>query len=80
MPKKEVKTEGFVAFADFEFMGKKFKAGDPFVPPFNMKLDSEYDQFRKIERKGKLSRGTTFSVEVTNGKESDTKRAILPVE
>ena len=76
--KPEVKKEGFVAFADFEFQGHQFKVGDKFVPPFNLKVDASFDQFRKVE--SKKAKGTTFLLEVKKGSETDYVRAILPVE
>lgn len=77
--KQEVK-KGLVAFAEFEFQGHKFKIGDSFTPPFNMKQDATFDQFRNIEGKNKKPKGTTFTLEVKKGSEADFTRVILPVE
>ena len=77
--KQEVKKE-LVAFADFEFQGRQFKAGDKFAPTFNMKQDATFDQFRNVEGKNKKPKGTTFTLEVKKGNETDVVRVILPVE
>lgn len=77
--KQEVKKE-LVAFADFEFQGHQFKVGDKFVAPFNMKQDVTFDQFRKVEGKKSKPKGTTFTLEVKKGSETDFSRVILPVE
>ena len=77
--KQEVKKE-LVAFADFEFQGHQFKVGDKFVAPFNMKQDVTFDQFRKVEGKKSKPKGTTFTLEVKKGSETDFTRVILPVE
>lgn len=77
--KQEVKKD-LIAFADFEFQGHQFKVGDKFIPPFNLKIDTAFDQFRKVEGKNKKPKGTTFTLEVKKGNETDFVRAILPVE
>lgn len=77
--KKEVNKE-LVAFAEFEFQGHQFKVGDKFVPPFNLKQDATFDQFRKVEGKNKKPKGITFTLEVKKGSETDYTRVILPVE
>jgi len=77
--KQEVK-KGLVAFAEFEFQGHQFKVGDSFIPPFNMKQDETFDQFRKVEGKKVKPKGTTFTLEVKKGSETDYSRVILPVE
>jgi len=84
MPKKteviEVKNE-YTAYADFELLGKTFKVGEKFVPPFNFTLDKEFLDFRAVERKGKMPRGVVFTYPgaVVN-REQLINRAILPIE
>ena len=80
MADKQEAKKDLIVFAEFEFQGHQFKVGDKFVPPFNMKLDTAFDQFRKVESKNKKPKGTTFSLEVKKGNETDVVRTILPVE
>ena len=83
--KQEVKEEvkGFIAYADFEFRRKQYKAGDVFQPPHDVFPDPNLDDFRRVNSKKNPSRGRTFYYEIPSNdpeKDAEVKRVILPVE
>lgn len=87
--KQEVKSKSFVATADFE-IEKNFKVvlikqGDTFAIPEGWERDNEFEEFRKIDRKGARG-GIAFRVpypvldERGKPKYIDSRRVILPLK
>ena len=69
---QEVIQKAYKPTSDFELSGRLFKAGKKFTPPFDWEVDAPFMEFRAVERKGKLPKGTAFII--------SEKRVILPVE
>ena len=69
--KKAEQPKGFIAYAEFMFADKAYKAGDIFAPPAGVERDPMYDTFRTEKRRA-APVGVAF---VHNG-----KRVILPVQ
>lgn len=84
VPKKAVGAAGFVAFADFELLGKQYKAGDKFVMPEGWEHETAFDTFRSSESKSGRDLGAAFIVlgEIINRKtgERAIRREVLPVK
>lgn len=88
--KQEVRE--FVAFADFEWGGKQYEEGDPFVPPSGFERDVNFEQFRNMDnlKRPGLVQGVPFLYQVkvaehrnaeTGKMEAvmDSRRVVLPV-
>jgi hypothetical protein len=92
---KTTKQVEFVAYADFDWSGKHYEAGDAFSP-VDMVRDAHFEAFRNAENKKKLQGDTsklgipfTYEKEVAKQRNPetdrmepviDTFRVILPVQ
>lgn len=78
---KEEKPQGFKVYADFDFRGKQYKAGDIFTPPADVIPDANMDEFRRVSSKKILAKGRAFYYEIPRKKEEpEIYRVVLPVE
>lgn len=68
--KKAEQRSGFIAYAEFTFADKAYKAGDIFAPPAGVARDPE--PLQSTAKRRAAPSGVAF---VTNG-----KRVILPVQ
>ena len=80
----EVQKGEYVAFADFSVGRKDFKAGDAVRLPEGYELDAAANQFRNVERKGKMPKGLVFKYPTgvinKETREEEYKSTILPIE
>ena len=84
MARKKVQIDSdLIVFAEFEFEGKHYKAGDVFVIPSGVAFDEAFTEFRNLDRKEGAKAGLAFSkpgeIIDKETKERDVKRFILPV-
>lgn len=75
---------GLFAYAAFELDGVRYEAGDEFTPPANWTRDTDYDEFRGIQRKGGADLGIAFTVpgEILDRKTGERvyRREVLPLK
>ena len=71
------------AYAEFEFRGKKYKAGDEFAPPSDLTPDTSYDELLRTGLKEAAQKGKAYFEEIKPRKrdeDSTVIRYIFPVE
>jgi hypothetical protein len=77
MPEMKDKTvKGLIAYADFTFADKAYKAGEIFALPAGMVRDAAFDEFRAIEKKN-AEEGQQIGLAFTT---KEGKRVILPLQ
>lgn len=89
-PAAEVLENAYRVYAEFEFKGKSYKAGDVFTLPEGVTEDKVFTEFRKgASLKGKTQRGIAFNYFVITYKKDEMGgrveertdyHTILPVE
>ena len=74
--KKAEQPKGFIAYADFTYGDKLYKAGDIFAPPAGLARDASFDEFRMLEKKN-VQPGQQIGTAFTNPRGA---RVVLPVQ